>query len=106
MLCETAIGTLPVEPGTLPPTLASVKYHSLRVYHQIQKWLGVFCGLGLESQCRELTANHDRSVICSLEILGSRLLWLQAWMRYHVLLMQEAWDDRLYCLLRVKGCMC
>ena len=29
------------QPGALPPLSASVKYHSLRVYPQIQEWLGV-----------------------------------------------------------------
>ena len=38
---KTATSTVPVQPGALPPTSGSVKYHSLRVYHQIQEWLGV-----------------------------------------------------------------
>ena len=29
-----------VEPETIPPTEKSVKHHSLRVYQQIQVWLG------------------------------------------------------------------
>jgi len=37
---KAATSTMPVQPGALPPTSASVKYHSLRVYHQIQEWLG------------------------------------------------------------------
>ena len=41
-LCvKTATSTVPVQPGALPPTSGLVKYHSLRVYHQIQEWLGV-----------------------------------------------------------------
>ena len=41
-LCvNAATSTVPVQPGPLPPTSGSVKYHSLRVYHQIQEWLGV-----------------------------------------------------------------
>ena len=41
-LCvKAATSTVPVQPGPLPPTSGSVKYHSLRVYHQIQEWLGV-----------------------------------------------------------------
>jgi len=40
--CAKAVtSTMPVQPGALPPTSASVKYYSLRVYHQIQEWLGV-----------------------------------------------------------------
>ena len=38
---KAATSTLPVQPGALPPTSGSVKYHSLRVYHRIQEWLGV-----------------------------------------------------------------
>jgi len=38
---KAATSTMPVQPGALPPTSASVKYHSLRVYHQIQERLGV-----------------------------------------------------------------
>ena len=34
--CNTAL----VEPRTLPPTSSSAKFHSLRVYQQIQVWLG------------------------------------------------------------------
>ena len=30
-----------VQPRTLPPTLAAAKYHSLRVYHQVQQWRGL-----------------------------------------------------------------
>ena len=35
---KAATSTVPVQPGALPPTSGSVKYHSLRVYHH---WLGV-----------------------------------------------------------------
>ena len=30
-----------VQPRTLPPTAAAAKYHSLRVYYQVQQWHGV-----------------------------------------------------------------
>ena len=41
-LCvKAATSTVPTQPVALPPTSGSVKYHSLRVYHQIQEWLGV-----------------------------------------------------------------
>ncbi|KAG1687728.1 hypothetical protein GQR58_008303 [Nymphon striatum] len=30
-----------VQPETLPPTSAAIKYHSLRVYYQVQVWKGV-----------------------------------------------------------------
>ncbi len=33
--------TSAVEPKTLPPTSAAVKYHSLRVYYQVQEWKGM-----------------------------------------------------------------
>ena len=37
--CEkAAVGTSYVKPQTLPPTFASSKFHSYRVYHQIQQW--------------------------------------------------------------------
>ena len=37
-LCvKAATSTLPVQPGALSPTSGSVKYHSLRVYHQIHE---------------------------------------------------------------------
>ena len=38
---KVATTTVPVQPSALPPTSASVKYHSLRVYHQVQQWLDV-----------------------------------------------------------------
>lgn len=39
--CEkVAKSTKHVELQSLPPTSSSAKYHSLRVYHQIQMWLG------------------------------------------------------------------
>ena len=41
MMCENCYSTVPVQHGALPPTSGSVKYHSIRVYHQIQDWLGV-----------------------------------------------------------------
>jgi hypothetical protein len=37
---KTACSTAAVEPRTLPPTSAAAKYHSLRVYQQVQVWLG------------------------------------------------------------------
>ena len=98
--------TVPVQPGALPSTSGSVKYQSLRVYHQIQEWLCVDMSSVLESQCRELNANQDRSATCPSEIPGSRSLRLQVCLRYHALLLQEAWDDLLYCLLRVQWCIC
>ena len=40
-LCmKVATSTVPVQPGALPQTSDSVKYHSITVYHQIQEWLG------------------------------------------------------------------
>jgi len=38
---KAATSTVPVQHAALPPTSASVKYHSLRMYNQIQEWLGV-----------------------------------------------------------------
>ena len=38
---KVATSTVPVQPGARPHTSGSVKYYSLRVYHQIQEWLGV-----------------------------------------------------------------
>ena len=41
-LCvKPATSTVPLQPGALPPTSGSVKYHNITVYHQIQEWLGV-----------------------------------------------------------------
>ena len=37
---KTTCSTVLVEPRTLPPTSAAAKYHSLRVYLQVQVWLG------------------------------------------------------------------
>lgn len=40
--CEkTTTSTSSVEPHSIPPTSAALKYHSLRVYYQVQEWLGV-----------------------------------------------------------------
>ena len=39
--CEKVVtNTTQVQPQTLPPTSAAAKYHSLRVYLQIQQWNG------------------------------------------------------------------
>ena len=38
---KAVTNTVPVQPGALPPKSGSVKYHSIRVYHQIEEWLGV-----------------------------------------------------------------
>ena len=39
--CEkVATKTSHIQPQTLPPTSAAAKYHSLRVYFQIQQWKG------------------------------------------------------------------
>ena len=39
--CEkVATTTMCIRPQTLPPTSAAAKYHSLRVYYQIQEWKG------------------------------------------------------------------
>lgn len=35
---KTMSSTVTVQPHTLPPTASATKYHSLRVYHQIQMW--------------------------------------------------------------------
>ena len=60
---KAATSAMPVQPGALPPMSASVKYHSLRVYHQIQEWLGAelsFVDWGWKiSGTGEITTNHD-----------------------------------------------
>ena len=38
---KVASSTCAVQPRTLPPSSAAAQYHSLRVYHQVQQWLGV-----------------------------------------------------------------
>lgn len=38
---KSATNTIVVQPKSIPPTSAAAKYHSLRVYHQVQEWLGV-----------------------------------------------------------------
>ena len=38
---KVSASTSCVQPRTLPPTSAAAKYHSLRVYHQVQQWRGV-----------------------------------------------------------------
>lgn len=41
LFCEkVATNTCHVQPRTLPPTSASAKYHSLRVYYQVHQWKG------------------------------------------------------------------
>ena len=41
MFChKTSTAKTSIQPETLPPTSAAAKYHSLRVYCQIQEWLG------------------------------------------------------------------
>ena len=37
---HVAFGTTFVQVQTLPPLLAATKFHSLRVYYQVQEWLG------------------------------------------------------------------
>ena len=37
---KVASSLVKVEPKSLPPTSASAKYHSLRVYYQVQEWRG------------------------------------------------------------------
>ena len=38
---KVAVGTSFVQTHTLPPTSSNAKFHSLRVYFQVQEWLGV-----------------------------------------------------------------
>ena len=38
-----------VDPSTLPPTSSASKYHSFRVYLQVQQWKGLNCVLNPES---------------------------------------------------------
>jgi hypothetical protein len=35
---KTMSSTATVQPHSLPPTASATKYHSLRIYHQIQTW--------------------------------------------------------------------
>ena len=37
---KVARHTSQVQPQTLPPTTAAAKFHSLRVYYQLQQWKG------------------------------------------------------------------
>ena len=37
---KVARNTSHIQPKTLPPTSAAAKFHSLRVYHQVQQWKG------------------------------------------------------------------
>ena len=38
---KSARSTTVVQPSSIPPTSAAAKFHSLRVYQQVQRWLGV-----------------------------------------------------------------
>ena len=39
--CEkVSTSTSPVQVHTLPPTAAAARYHSMRVYYQVQEWIG------------------------------------------------------------------
>ena len=35
---KTSSSMVPIQPSSLPPTSAANKFHSLRVYQQIEKW--------------------------------------------------------------------
>ncbi len=37
---KVSSSTTSVQPQTLPPTSAAARYHSFRVYHQVQTWRG------------------------------------------------------------------
>lgn len=39
-LTKVATGSVYVEPKSLPPTSEAARYHSFRVYHQVQRWMG------------------------------------------------------------------
>ena len=38
---KVTINKVHISPQTLPPTSAAARYHSMRVYLQVQQWLGV-----------------------------------------------------------------
>ena len=63
---KVATNTSHVQPQSLPPTSAAAKYHSLRVFFQIQKWKGsadefIFAHrVGLEGECSRSDANTYR----------------------------------------------
>ena len=47
---KVAVGTTFVQVHTLPPTSAAARFHSLRVYLQVQEWLGN-CQMVEPKQC-------------------------------------------------------
>ena len=47
-LDKVSIKLSQVEPNFLPPTSSAAKYHSLRVYLQVQRWINVHCEMSPE----------------------------------------------------------
>ena len=47
-LDKVSIKLSQVEPNSLPPTSSAAKYHSLRVYLQVQKWKNMHCEMSPE----------------------------------------------------------
>jgi len=68
--CEkVASKTSHVKPQSLPPTSAAAKYHSLRLYLQVQEWKGSADGLHptdwMAGVQRGVYANSNISISCS-----------------------------------------
>ena len=107
-LCvKAATSTVPVHRVALPPPSGLVKYHSLKVYHQIQEWLGVeMCSVDWGWK---VSAGKLLPIMTDLQPAPQKFLEVVRCackcLRYHVLFLQEVWDDLLYCLLQVQGCM-
>ena len=62
---KVATSTVPVQPGALLHTSGSVKYHSIRVYHQIQEWLGG--QMVYVDWCRRVSAGNLLSIMTDLQ---------------------------------------
>ena len=98
-LCmKVATSTVPVQPGALPHTSGSVKYHSITVYHQIQEWLGG--QMASVDWCWRVSAGNLLPIMTDLQPAPQKFLEVvHCGCKYACNTLQEVWDDLLYCLL-------
>ena len=94
---KSLTSTTLAEPKTLPPTSSAAKYHSLRVYQQIQVWKGNEKRVPPLRWGWEVANNNMIPIMTDIPPLRSTTstghypLQMQNRMLYHEVLLHEAW---------------
>ena len=97
---KVATSASQVDPKNLPPTSAAAKYHSFRVFLQVNQWKDTECDMMPESWGWECTDAGFKPTTTDIAPAPQELLKIIRCnrLRNNSMQLSKAWNEMLYCL--------